>query len=52
MIRINLLPVRQARKRETGRQQLVLFLFLVVLEVVVLYLVYNTKKQELNTITD
>ncbi|MBN1944131.1 MAG: PilN domain-containing protein [Bradymonadales bacterium] len=52
MIRINLLPVRQAKKRETGRQQLVLFLFLVVLEVVVLFLIYNTKKQELTTITE
>ena len=52
MIRINLLPVRQAKKREYGRQQLVLFLFLIVLEVVVLYLVYATKNEELSSITE
>lgn len=46
MIRINLLPVRQARKREYGRQQLVLFFFLIVLEVVVLYMVYGSKQEE------
>jgi type IV pilus assembly protein PilN len=50
MIRINLLPVKQARKREYGQQQLLLFLILIVLEVAVLYLIYNAKKGELETI--
>ena len=50
MIRINLLPVKQAKKREYGRQQLVLFCFLVALEVIVLFFVYNAKSDELSNI--
>jgi type IV pilus assembly protein PilN len=52
MIRINLLPVRQAKKREYGRQQLVLFFFLIVLEVVVLYMVYATNQEEFAILSD
>ncbi|MCA9562804.1 MAG: hypothetical protein KC561_04900 [Myxococcales bacterium] len=44
MIRINLLPIKQERKREYGQQQLILFFFLVVLEVVILYMAYGEKK--------
>ena len=50
MIRINLLPVRQARKREYGRQQLVLFFFLIILEVVILWTVLGTKRVELDSL--
>jgi type IV pilus assembly protein PilN len=46
MIRINLLPVRQAKKREYGKQQLVLFFFLVILEAVILYTVYMGRKDQ------
>jgi type IV pilus assembly protein PilN len=47
MIRINLLPVRQARKREYGRQQLVLLFFLTIFEVVLMYMLYTSKHEEL-----
>lgn len=46
MIRINLLPVRQAKKREYGKQQLVLFFFLVILEAVILYSFYSARQEE------
>src|SRR3954470_23056554 len=41
MIKINLLPVRAAKKREFGRQQLVLFVLLLVLAGIGNYFVYN-----------
>lgn len=50
MIRINLLPVKQAKKREYGRQQLVLFVFLIIAELVVLWLIHSAKSDELNEI--
>lgn len=50
MIRINLLPVRQAKKREYGRQQLILFVVLILLEGAVFYMLHNTKKQELDSL--
>lgn len=53
MIRINLLPVRQARKRESGRQQLLLGAVVIVLTAVVLimavYLPKRTEVQALDT---
>ena len=50
MIRINLLPVRQAKKREYGRQQLVLFFFLIVLECVILWTVLGSRRTEFEDI--
>jgi Tfp pilus assembly protein PilN len=50
MIQINLLPVKQARKREYGRQQLALFAFLIFVELFLLYLVWGSKSEELTTI--
>jgi Tfp pilus assembly protein PilN len=50
MIQINLLPVKQAKKREFGRQQLALFVFLIFVELALLYLVYASKSEELNEI--
>jgi type IV pilus assembly protein PilN len=41
MIHINLLPVRAAKKKEFGRQQLVLFVLLLVLAGIGNYFVYN-----------
>ena len=52
MIRINLLPVRQAKKREYGRQQMILVLVVVLLEMVVLYMVYKTKNQEVSGLNE
>ena len=52
MIRINLLPVRQAKKREYGRQQMVLLMVVIMLEIVVLYMVYNTKNQEVSGLNE
>ena len=46
MIRINLLPIKQARKRQYGQQQLILFLFLLILEGAVLYTVLGSKREE------
>ncbi len=43
MIRINLLPVRQVKKREMGRQVLILFAVLLVLGVVLNYLWYSNR---------
>ena len=47
MIFINLLPVRAAKKREFGRQQLVLFVLLLVLAAIGNYFVYNRFESEL-----
>jgi type IV pilus assembly protein PilN len=44
MIRINLLPVRQVRKREMGRQVLVLFAAVLVLGLVLNYLWYSSRE--------
>src|ERR1700682_3649052 len=50
MIRINLLPVRAAKKREFGRQQLVLFVLLLVLAGIGNYFVYNRFESELRSL--
>src|SRR4051812_10217593 len=46
MIRINLLPVRQVKKREMGRQVLVLFAAVVLLAAVVNYLWLDSLQKE------
>ena len=48
MIRINLLPVRAAKKREFGRQQLVLFVLLLVLAGIGNYIWYSRVDSELS----
>src|SRR5436853_4984173 len=48
MIFINLLPVRAAKKREFGRQQLVLFVLLLVLAAIGNYIWYSRVDSELS----
>ena len=50
MIHINLLPVRAAKKREFGRQQLVLFVLLLVLAGIGNFFVYNRFESELRSL--
>ncbi|MFL5279166.1 MAG: pilus assembly protein PilN, partial [Myxococcales bacterium] len=50
MLHINLLPVRAAKKREFGRQQLVLFVLLLVLAGIGNYFVYNRFESELRSL--
>ncbi len=50
MIRINLLPVRAAKKREFGRQQLILFGLLLVLAVVGNYTWFSRVDSELSSL--
>src|SRR6184192_2955637 len=50
MIHVNLLPVRAAKKREFGRQQLVLFVLLLVLAGIGNYFVYNRFESELRSL--
>jgi type IV pilus assembly protein PilN len=50
MIKINLLPVRAAKKREFGRQQLVLFVLLLVLAGIGNFFVYNRFESELRSL--
>lgn len=50
MIKINLLPVRAAKKREFGRQQLVLFVLLLVLAGIGNYFVYNRFQSQLSSL--
>jgi type IV pilus assembly protein PilN len=50
MILINLLPVRAAKKREFGRQQLVLFVLLLVLAAIGNFFVYNRFESELRSL--
>ncbi len=47
MIRINLLPVREAKKRESGKQMLLLFVVLVIAEVGVFFYWSSSKDDEL-----
>jgi type IV pilus assembly protein PilN len=47
MIRINLLPVREAKKRESGKQMLLLFVALVIVEVGVFFYWSSSKDDEL-----
>jgi type IV pilus assembly protein PilN len=50
MIKINLLPVRAAKKREFGRQQLVLFALLLVLAAIGNYFVYDRFQSQLKSL--
>jgi type IV pilus assembly protein PilN len=50
MIKINLLPVRAAKKREFGKQQLVLFALILVLAGILNYFWYNRVDNELATL--
>jgi type IV pilus assembly protein PilN len=50
MIRINLLPVREARKRESGKQQLLIAVVLVIIEVGAFFYWSSTVDDELNGI--
>ncbi len=50
MIKINLLPVRAAKKREFGRQQVVLFGLILVLAVIGNYFVYGRFQSELKAL--
>src|SRR5207248_9248279 len=50
MIFINLLPVRAAKKREFGRQQLVLFVLLLVLAGIGNFFVYDRFESELSSL--
>jgi len=50
MLHINLLPVRAAKKREFGKQQLVLFVLLLVLAGIGNYFVYNRFESELRSL--
>ncbi len=50
MIHINLLPVRAAKKREFGKQQLVLFVLLLVLAGIGNFFVYNRFESELRSL--
>lgn len=51
MIRINLLPIKKQQEAESSKRQLVLFGFLILIEIVVLYFVYGNKNGELDQIT-
>ncbi|MFT6397663.1 MAG: Tfp pilus assembly protein PilN [Bradymonadia bacterium] len=48
MIRINLLPVRQDVKRQYGKQQLLLGVLLIGVELAVLFMLHNANKEQLN----
>lgn len=52
MIRINLLPVRQAKRREYGKQQLVVGAFVILLELVALFIVYTHMASQLSEAED
>lgn len=49
MIRVNLLPIKQARRRSQGRVQLLVFAVMLLIQVVVLFAIYsivNDERQE------
>lgn len=52
MIRINLLPVQQEKKRAYGKQQLLLGVLLLLAEVGALFYVYSMKKSDLQEATE
>lgn len=52
MIRINLLPVRQEQKRQFGKQQLLLGILLIGVEVVILFMVHRESIAEKNQIEE
>ena len=47
MIRVNLLPIKQQKRRSAGRAQLFIFTGLIILEVLVLGLLYLTESSQL-----
>ena len=49
MIRVNLLPIKQARRRSQGRAQLVLFAGIIIVEVIILFAFYMLKSEDLET---
>jgi len=51
MIKINLLPVRAAKKKETAKQQLMIFIFALIVFVGVAFLVYSYELIKIRTIT-
>lgn len=52
MIKINLLPVKAAKKRGTGQKQLVVFLLLFVALLAVLFFMYQGKQSQLQTVVN
>ena len=50
MIRINLLPVRQARQREYGKQQLLIGALIILIELVLLFVIYSRQNDQLEQI--
>lgn len=48
MIRINLLPIKKRRQKETSRRLLILFGILILAEIIVLYPIYASKSSELD----
>ena len=51
MIKINLLPVRAAKKKETAKQQLMIFIFALIVFVGLAFLVYSYELIKIRTIT-
>ncbi|HEY9828921.1 MAG TPA: PilN domain-containing protein [Stenomitos sp.] len=49
MIKINLLPVRAAKKKETAVQQITLFCFCLVLVLVIVFAMYMVKQVQIST---
>jgi len=50
MIRINLLPIREAEKKRSGRKQLVVFAALILLEVAALYVYQDSQQSKYNRV--
>ncbi len=48
MIRVNLLPIKQARRRSQGRVQIILFVGLIVIELVILFAIYAVVNEQLS----
>lgn len=49
MIRVNLLPIKQARRRSAGRTQLLLFAGLLIAELAILFVFYLVESEKLST---
>jgi type IV pilus assembly protein PilN len=52
MIRVNLLPIKQARRRSAGRTQLIVFAALIAAQIAVLGLLYFIEASEADKLTD
>lgn len=50
MIRINLLPIKKRRQKETSRRLLILFAVLIIAEIILLYPIYASKSSNLDDI--